>query len=187
MARYKQGHQQQMRERLILEASKLLRLHGFEGVSVAEVMKAAGLTHGGFYAHFKDKNELLVEALREAMKESPINFKFLSEKVQQTGSINPFIMGYLSKKRVDNRAEGCPAAALSSELPRQSAEIKQVFNEGLFETVEALSSSLENTKSWATFSMLYGGLALMRIIEDDAISEEIKKEITHALQKMHGL
>jgi TetR/AcrR family transcriptional regulator, transcriptional repressor for nem operon len=183
MARYKKDHSEKTRQQLISEASKLLRLNGFEGVSVAEVMKAAGLTHGGFYAHFKDKNDLLVEALREALKESPENFRFLGDMVKQKQSIAPVALGYLSPHRVNNRAEGCSAAALSSDITRQNEEIKAVFEEGLNETVTVLKDILDKP-AWAEFSMLYGALALMRIVESQEKQDLIRQDVLKTLQAL---
>src|SRR3954468_3498661 len=110
----------QNRERILQAAGRLFRERGFDGVSVAEVMQAAGLTHGGFYGHFKSKDDLIAESLAHALTPRGA-----------AGDFAGFVKGYLAPEHRDDFAGGCPTAGLAAESIRQAPEARAAATAGL--------------------------------------------------------
>ncbi len=113
--------------RIVDAAARAIRREGFAGVGVAEVMKAAGLTHGGFYAHFDSRDALLVAALDEAGRGSALLIEQASRAGESSG-VSPFralVDGYLADGLLKAADAGCPVAALCTEMPRQSPPVRK--------------------------------------------------------------
>src|SRR6516165_318226 len=119
-------------ERIVNEASRLFRERGFENVSVGEVMKAAGLTHGAFYAHFDSKEELQAAAIAYGQKVS-------LERMQRSNknSKESYADRYLSRRHRDNPGDGCTMAALAQEVARSTPELKSAFEQGFEDILSA--------------------------------------------------
>lgn len=189
MVRYKNDHSVKTRQAIVDAAGKLLREKGFAETSVGNVMKAVGLTHGGFYAHFADKTAMLSAAVDEAFIESPKNFSKLAEMANAQKDVGFIARHYLSDSRVADRATGCPAAALASEIPRQEPPVIERFEAGTHETVAALAnaqglSNADQPFAWAAMSMLIGGLEFMRTSTSQTQRDAIREEIIAALRKL---
>ncbi len=184
MTRYKNGHRQTTQNAIINAASDILREQGFAQTTVANVMSAVGLTVGGFYAHFKDRNQMLAAAIAQALEESPRNFEQIVAYAIKKGDVGVIAELYLSDVRVANIAKGCAAAALASELPRQSEEIKFEFQKGLAATAAQLAKApgLNEKKATAAFSMLFGALILMRSTDDEKKHKDIRNQTILALR-----
>lgn len=183
MVRYDKTHHDQTHKAIVSAASTLLREKGFTETSVTTVMKAVGLTHGGFYAHFEDKTAMLTAAMHEAFVESPKNFKAMADLAQTQDDVGLIAKYYLSESRVEDVASGCPAAALVSELPRQDKLVKDAFQKGTVATMHALAKApgLSND-SWAALAMLVGGLVMMRAFSDQNTNAIIRNQIIAALR-----
>jgi TetR/AcrR family transcriptional regulator, transcriptional repressor for nem operon len=185
MVRYGKTHSAETFKSIVDAASHLLREKGFADTSVPNVMKAVGLTHGGFYAHFEDKTEMLAAAMSEAFVQSPKNFEALAGLAKKTGDAGVIAEHYLSNSRVEDVATGCPAAALVSELPRQNLDVQRAFQQGTAETLLALAQTPglnENDNAWAALSMLVGGLTLMRTSPSESARDQIRNQIIQALR-----
>jgi TetR/AcrR family transcriptional repressor of nem operon len=161
-------------KRTILEAAgRLFRERGFESVTVTDVMKSAGLTHGGFYGYFKSKDDLILQALAEVLggPETPP-----ADLVAAAGQ-------YLLPEHRDNFAGGCPMAALASECVRQPGAVRAEMTTGLKRQIELLSriapGAVEARKrrtaigSWAA---MVGALILARMSDDSGLSDEVLSE-----------
>jgi TetR/AcrR family transcriptional repressor of nem operon len=161
-------------ERIVKEASRLFRERGFEKVTVGEVMKAAGLTHGAFYAHFGSKEELQAAAVAYGQRVS-------LERVQRNKTRNKgsYADRYLSPWHRDNPGDGCTMAALGQEVARSKPELKTAFERGL---EEILSAETEDRKE-AIFqaAAMIGGIVLARAVKDPRISNEILKSVRQKL------
>ncbi len=157
-------------ERIVKEASRLFRERGFENVTVGEVMKAAGLTHGAFYAHFGSKQALQEAAV--AYGQSVSAGRARSHGATKKGR-RTYADRYLSPRHRDNPGDGCTMAALAPEVARSTPELKAAFERG-FE--EILSASGGNRKE-AIFqtAALVGAVALARAVQNPQLSEEILK------------
>ena len=127
MARIANSRKEETHERIVQAAARAIRRHGYAGVGVAEVMKEAGLTHGGFYAHFKSRDELLVEALARAGSDSGAHIARAAQTRQARGvsMFRAFIDSYLSETHLRSMDTGCPVAALGSDMARQSGGVRQ--------------------------------------------------------------
>lgn len=166
--------QVQKNKQTILEAaSQLFRERGFESVTVTDVMKSAGLTHGGFYGYFKSKDDLIAQALAHALKgNSPI-----------PTDLNDVAAQYLSPAHRDDFACGCPLAALASEAIRQPGDIRTEMTAGLKCQIERLTGITHGTDALSkrraaigNIAAMVGALILSRMCDDQHLSDEILNE-----------
>ncbi|RZJ37840.1 MAG: TetR/AcrR family transcriptional regulator [Brevundimonas sp.] len=161
------------RLRILDEASRLFRAKGFDAVGVAEVMQAAGLTHGGFYGHFDSKEDLFAQSVAHVF--SPVT----------SGPMEPldfrtFLAGYLSPPHRTDAAGGCPTAALGADVQRQSTPARTAMTEGVRAQLQRVASALSDDASaqsrraatgvWAT---MVGALLLSRAVDDEVFGNQI--------------
>ncbi len=161
------------RQRILEVASRLFREKGFEAVSVAEVMKAAGLTHGGFYGHFDSKDDLIVHALGHA----------IGNRKGASLDLRAFLDEYLSPRHRDNAAGGCPIAGLAADTLRQASEARSAVTDGvraqidwIFEKLAGLDETDRRREAIGSCSAMVGAMILARTTTDPALSDEILKE-----------
>src|SRR5215471_5470706 len=162
-------------ERIVKEASRLFRERGFENVTVGEVMKAAGLTHGAFYAHFGSKAELQAAAVAYGQKVS-------LERVQRSNSKKSkesFADLYLSRWHRDNPGDGCTMAALGQEVARSTPELKAAFEQGLENIISAEGGDRKETIFQV--AAMIGGVVLARAVNDPQLSDEILRSVRQTL------
>jgi TetR/AcrR family transcriptional regulator, transcriptional repressor for nem operon len=160
------------RRRILDAAAQLFRERGFENVTVAEVMSAAGLTHGGFYGHFDSKEGLINAAMahqQTARREHP-------------APENPALYAdvYLSAEHRDNIGTACPFSSLGTEVIRGSPEVRRTLTESLQRWIETFSAGTEGVtpqehrqNAIAAISTMVGGMVLARLVDDDPLSDEI--------------
>jgi len=116
--RYRPEHKAEIHQKLLKDASRRLRTEGLGGVAVSAVMRDAGLTHGGFYKHFKSKDELLLESLSEAFREMAETLSRAAEESPRGAAWKTLVKAYLSPEHCDHPECGCPLASLAPELAR---------------------------------------------------------------------
>jgi TetR/AcrR family transcriptional regulator, transcriptional repressor for nem operon len=185
VARYTKDHKDKAHAAIVATAGTMLRERGFDGVGVKDVMAAAGLTHGGFYAHFASREAMLAEAMAEAVRGSPADFTQLCAAARAAGDGGIVAQYYLSDSRVADAARGCPAAALLGELGRQSGAVREAFAAGAAETVDALEHIAgSRPAAWAVLSVLAGALSLMRAAPDKAVREVIRQGAIEACRAL---
>jgi len=131
--RYPIHHKQQSRERILNVAAKQFRAKGSEAVRVADVMRAAGLTHGVFYKHFADKDQLLREAVKEALEQIASSLKDLAGTLPRTEALRKVIATYLSEEHMLHPGSGCALAALGTELAHMPPPMKRAVSEAFDE------------------------------------------------------
>ena len=158
-------------ERIVKEASRLFRERGFENVSVAEIMKAAGLTHGAFYAHFDSKDELQAAAVAYGIKVSHERLQLSTSKKGKES----YADRYLSRRHRDNPGDGCTMAALAQEVARSTPELKAAF-EGGFEEILSANGGDRKEAIFQTAALL-GGLVLARAVQNARLSDEILERV----------
>ena len=158
-------------ERIVKEASRLFRERGFENVTVGEVMKAAGLTHGAFYAHFGSKEELQAAAVAYGQKVS-LGRVQRSKEQRTKGS---YVEQYLSPRHRDNPGDGCTMAALAQEVARSRPELKVAFEQGLEEILAATGG--ERKEAIFEAAAMIGGIVLARAVQNPRLSDEILSSI----------
>ena len=167
------------RHAVITAAARLFRERGFAGTGLDEVMKAAGLTHGGFYKQFKSKKELTVEACDHALADSA---EVWAHTVKSAGA-DPFaalIRSYLSGSHRDDGGEGCPLVALGADAARHSPALRRSFEAGIKAHLDvldritpAVSTVAARDSSITALSMMVGALLMSRVVEDKALSRRI--------------
>jgi len=162
------------RKAILEAAARLFRERGFENVSVADVMKEAGLTHGAFYGYFPSKEALIAEAASAALAPEPA-------RPRQT--VAAFADGYLSKRHRDNRDASCMFSSLGTEASRGSGDLRHAMTQSLRHTLdrftaEAKGKTLEDKRrnAIAAWTSMVGAIVLARIADDDDLSEEILRE-----------
>jgi TetR/AcrR family transcriptional repressor of nem operon len=158
------------RRKILEAASRLFRARGFEVVTVAEIMKAAGLTHGGFYGHFKSKDDLIAQSLAHV----------LAAGSRAEPDLAAYAGRYLSPRHRDDLAGGCPVAALGAEIVRHGPEARAAMTAGLRRQIELLSRSARGSDrsekrraaigSWAA---MVGAVILARLSDDPQLSDEV--------------
>lgn len=160
------------RSRILDVASQMFRDKGFDAVTVAEVMKAAGLTHGGFYGHFTSKDDLIAQTIAHAL-------------AADTGGddFSAYVGSYLSTRHRDNAAGGCPNAALAAAIRHQTPAARSVMAGGLQAQIARIAEALPDRDpadrrraaigSWAA---MVGAVILARAIDDTELSDEILEQ-----------
>jgi len=159
-------------ERILKEASRLFRERGFEKVTVGEIMKAAGLTHGAFYAHFGSKQQLEEAAIAYGQELSA--GRASSYGATKKGR-REYAERYLNPRHRDNPGGGCTMAALAQEVARSTPEVKAAFEQGL-EKILATRSPDRQEAIFLTAALL-GGVVLARAVQDPRFSDEILESV----------
>lgn len=169
------------RAALIKAAGRLFRERGIDGVGVAEISKAAGLTHGALYAHFPSKEALAAEALGQAAKRADAGLnKFSGPNAPDLGQL---LDHYLTREQRDDPGAGCSLAALASEIGRQDATVSARFTEGYLRFVRVFEEHVARNRpdanarqtALAAMAALIGGVAVARAVlkSDPALSDEV--------------
>ncbi len=166
-------------ERIIEVASALFRAKGFDGVGVADIMKKAELTHGGFYGHFSSKDDLAAQASRRSMERSAGKW----QRVTAAAPDRPYaalLEHYLTQRHRDEPGRGCAFAALGTDVARSGKTVREAFGEGLESLIEILARAMpgrsrtaRRRRAVAAMAGLVGALTLARAVGDPALSDEI--------------
>ena len=167
------------RERILEAAARLFRERGFEGIGVADLMKEAGLTHGGFYGHFSSKDDLIAEASERALAESLALWSGLAS--DRSGDPLPAVAAaYLSSEHRDNPGAGCVLAALGPDVSRQGPAVRRAVTDYVRSTVDLLSKlvpgkskAARRQKTISAYATLVGAMVMARAVDDLALSQEI--------------
>jgi len=174
-------------ERIVSTAARAIRRAGFQGLGVADIMQEAGLTHGGFYAHFASRNALLVEALEQAGTEGAARIAKGVARGQGsgTGALRAVVEGYLSERHLASTEDGCPVAALVSEMPRQAPEVRQAAAQrvrGLIGTIQrTLPPDAAAEIAAVIAGQLVGALQLARALGNNAEGKALLAATRRAL------
>jgi TetR/AcrR family transcriptional repressor of nem operon len=178
--RYSQTHKDDTHQRLLKIAADVLRKKGPDGLGVAQVMKAAGLTHGGFYAHFKSKDALLAETVGAVFERVAKRWDRMMNGMEPEAALDAYLSHYLSTSHRDNPANGCPVVALNSDLPRQSLSFRRAFDEGVKSMRGNLAARMAaagikdaTALAPAILASMVGAVALSRTISDTSLSDEV--------------
>ncbi|MFZ5782366.1 MAG: TetR/AcrR family transcriptional regulator [Pseudomonadota bacterium] len=161
------------RGRIVAAAARLFRERGFDGVGVDAIMRHAGLTHGGFYGHFASKDALAAEATARALDDS-------MRWQDGLGSLHELLLQYLSMRHREDRAKGCPVAALGGDVARQGPAARLVLTAGIRAQVSRIAGLLKSgtpkarrRQAIATYAGMVGALVLARAVAEPALAEEI--------------
>lgn len=168
------SRKEQSHERIVDAAARAIRRVGYAGVGVADVMKEAGLTHGGFYAHFPSRDAMLVAAMERAGRDGAARMtqSIARRRAEGASPLRALVEGYLSETHLASCEGGCPISALASEMPRQSPEVREMSAsrvQGLVEVVgRALPADAAPQAAMVITSNLVGAIQLARALGDNA-------------------
>lgn len=192
--RYADSHKEETHRKVLKLAARALREKGPDRLAVAEVMKAAGLTHGGFYAHFKSKDDFLAEAVGETFAQAGRRWERILEGMAPREALAAYVDYYVSETHRESPSTGCPVVALNSDLPRQSKSFRKAFDEGLKRLTASLewrmaAAGIEGAGALAPsiLAEMVGAVALSRAVSDRTHSDEILAGTRHDIKTRLGI
>ena len=169
-------------ERIVEAAARSIRRSGYDGTSVADIMKEAGLTHGGFYAHFKSREAMLAEAADRAGAETVAYMERIAASVPPERALQAMMEAYLSEAHFEGVETGCGAAALLSEMPRQAPGVRHAATRRIKEMIDLVA---RQSPDWGkpgahenaliTMATMVGALALARAVDDPKLSDALRE------------
>jgi len=173
--RYSEEHKETVRSKIVEEASRALRRSGLDGVSIPSLMKRAGLTHGGFYSHFADRDELVAAAVKFAAHETGAGI------FEGSDSLDGALAGYLSPQHVEHPDRGCVVAALGTDAPRQRAPVRRAFAyaaQGLIRLVQQklapkADPAVPTDAALELTSRMVGAIVLARLVNDPQLAKRL--------------
>jgi TetR/AcrR family transcriptional regulator, transcriptional repressor for nem operon len=168
------------RERIVTAAAAEFRQHGIAATGLADLMKAAGLTHGGFYRHFASKDQLVAEACSAAIATMTERVTSSASRERGRKGLEAAVADYLSTEHRDNPRDGCPLAALGSEMARADTQTRAAATAGFLKLVDALAGGFDEgtpdearRRAMVAALTLIGALTISRVVTDRALANAI--------------
>jgi TetR/AcrR family transcriptional regulator, transcriptional repressor for nem operon len=178
--RYSKEHKQETHARIVRKASVRLREKGAHGIGVADLMKEAGLTHGGFYAHFDSREALVIEAFNYAMDRSMEHWRKTAAQIAPDKRFSTIVDSYLTALHRDDPGRGCAVPTLGAEIARESLKTRRAFAAKLEEMIDMIADQIPDVprktarkQAAATLATMMGTLVLSRIAGNSEFSDEI--------------
>src|ERR1700719_2211473 len=178
--RYSREHKLETHARIVKRASVRLREKGAHGIGVADLMKDAGLTHGGFYAHFDSREALVIEAFAHAMDRSTERWRKLGEATAPEKRLATIVESYLTPVHRDDPGHGCAIPTLGPEIARESPKTRKAFAAKLEQMIDLLAAQIPEVppkaarkQATAAIATMMGTVVLARIAANGEFSEEI--------------
>jgi TetR/AcrR family transcriptional repressor of nem operon len=180
--RYSREHKFETHARIVKRASVKLREKGAHGIGVADLMKEAGLTHGGFYAHFDSREALVIEAFTHAMDRSTERWRKLSDETPPDKRLSKIVNSYLNSDHRDDPGHGCAVPTLAAEIARESLKTRRVFAGRMEQMIDLLAAQFHGLprkaarkQAMAALATMMGSLVMARIAGSGEFSDEILK------------
>ena len=184
--RYEPEHKTRTRDRIVRNAARKLRAEGLSGSGVASVMKASGLTVGGFYKHFRNKDELLTEAIAQGFSDSAEKVRSSLQDVPHEDRWKEIVRWYVSAGLCDHPDRGCPVAALAPEIARSKAAVRKRIVGLMKEWVEympGVNATDRERNFFVMFSAMAGAVSIARILTEPADRQKVLASMRdHLLQ-----
>ena len=178
--RYSREHKLETHARIVRKASVRLREKGAHGIGVADLMKDAGLTHGGFYAHFDSREALVIEAFADAMDRSTERWRKLAEQTPPEQRLSTIVDSYLTALHRDDPGHGCAIPALGAEIARESPKTRKAFAAKLEQMIDLLAEQIPEvpreaarTQAMAAIATMIGTLVMARVAGSGEFSDDI--------------
>jgi len=169
-------------QRIVKAAARAIRRSGYGGTGVADIMKDAGMTHGGFYAHFASRDDMLAEAVDCAGAEGIAALARIAADAPPQQALQALLRAYLSKAHVESAETGCPVVALGSEMPRQAPEVRRAATCRIKELIDLVA---RQSPDWGqpgahehalvTVATMVGALLLARAVDDPRLSDALRE------------
>jgi TetR/AcrR family transcriptional repressor of nem operon len=178
--RYSKEHKQETHARIVKKASVRLREKGAHGIGVADLMKEAGLTHGGFYAHFDSREALVIEAFGYAMDRANERWRKVAEQTPPEKRLASIVESYLTPLHRDDPGHGCAVPTLGAEIARESPKTRKAFAGKLEQMIDMMADQILDVprktarkQAMATLATMMGTLVMSRIAGSGELSDEI--------------
>jgi TetR/AcrR family transcriptional regulator, transcriptional repressor for nem operon len=178
--RYSKEHKQETHARIVRKAAVRLREKGAHGIGVADLMKEAGLTHGGFYAHFDSREALVIEAFSYAMDRGTARWRKVVAEMPPEKRLATIIDGYLTSIHRDDPGNGCAIPTLGAEIARESPKTRKAFALKLEQMIDMMADQILDVprktarkQAMATLATMMGTIVMSRISGNGELSEEI--------------
>jgi TetR/AcrR family transcriptional repressor of nem operon len=169
-------------ERIVETAARAIRRSGYRGAGVADIMKEAGLTHGGFYAHFESRQGMLAEAADRAGADTVAFLAGVAAAAPPKQELDAMLRAYLSKEHVESAETGCAVAALGSEMPRQAPKVRRAATHRIKEMIDLVARQLPDwgrpgahERALVTVATALGALILARAVDDPKLSDAVRR------------
>ena len=186
--RYRPGHRVEIHQKIVKDASRRVRAEGLTGAAVSAVMRDAGLTHGGFYKHFGNKDEMVMESLREAFREIGNSLAQAAEQSQPGPAWKAIVNAYLSPEHCDHAECGCPLAALAPELARGGKEMRArmlaemtTYKDQMLRFMPGRRARDKERAFFVIFSTMIGAVEIARMMPDPVTRERVLRSATDFL------
>ena len=187
---YTPEHKEKTRTRIVQSARRLFNRHGFNGVSIDEIMADAGLTRGGFYNHFGTKEELYADVVQQVLACRADGGVGHANGTRPRSAGGEFVAAYLSRTHFADRDNGCPLMALPSDIARGGEPVKRAYRQVLEYMVEHLQAGTRGAKAreraLAVAALCIGGMAVARAVDDAAFAREIREAARGAAFSIGG-
>jgi TetR/AcrR family transcriptional regulator, transcriptional repressor for nem operon len=178
--RYPPEHKAEVHQKIVKDASRRVLVEGLNGAGVAAVMRDTGLTHGGFYKHFGNKDELLLESLREAFREIADNLAHVAEQSHPETAWKAIVKAYLSLEYCDHAEIGCPLTALAPELVRVDKKMRGQILAELVNYKDRMLPFMPGRRAvdkerafFSIFSTMIGAVEIARMLPEPAMREKV--------------
>ena len=192
--RYGPEQAEKTKARVVKIAAQQMRKRGPDGVGVADVMSRAGLTHGGFYAHFESKDDLIAAAVRQMFVDARELFRSSTEDKDPVEGLRTYINSYVSRSHRDHPERGCAIAALASDIHRQGRKARSAYDDGvagLVAKIEGLLPEREGVDrrrlAVSMIAEMTGAVAAARSVSDPTLSDEILASARRSLRARAGI
>jgi AcrR family transcriptional regulator len=191
---YPSGHRAETRKKIVVSARRLFNRHGFENVSLGQIMAGAGLTHGGFYSYFRSKSDLYADALQCFFTDPQWKSCWEGVKVDRTApdAGAQVIRAYLSRQHYDNVEDSCPMVALPTDVARGNKRTRGAFEavfKAMVRVVEKTSKGSpksRHARAQAVSALCVGGMVVARAVEDENFADELRKTCTQIALSLSG-
>jgi TetR/AcrR family transcriptional repressor of nem operon len=178
--RYSKEHKQETHARIVKKASVRLREKGAHGIGVADLMKEAGLTHGGFYAHFDSREALVIEAFGYAMDRAAEHWRNMAADIPPEKRLSTIVDSYVSATHRDDPGRGCAVPTLGAEIARESAKTRKAFAAKLDQMIDLVADQIPDVPrktarrlAMGTMATMMGALVMSRVAGSGELSDEI--------------
>ena len=178
--RYSKEHKQETHARIVKKASVRLREKGAHGIGVADLMKEAGLTHGGFYAHFDSREALVIEAFGYAMDRASEHWRNMTAEIPPEKRLSTIVDSYVSATHRDDPGCGCAVPTLGAEIARESAKTRKAFSAKLDQMIDLVADQIPDVPrktarrlAMGTMATMMGALVMSRVAGSGELSDEI--------------
>jgi AcrR family transcriptional regulator len=175
-------------ERIVSVAARAIRRSGYDGTGVADIMKEAGLTHGGFYSHFASREAMLAEAAGRACAESAAAVAEVVAIAPPDQALASLLGAYLSREHLERIDVGCPLAALGSETARQVPEVRRVATRHIKEMIDLIARQspdwgqpAAHERAMVTVATMVGALMLSRAVDEPGLSDSLREAALRSL------